>query len=373
MPAAPHTPLTYRPELNGLRAGAVWAVVLQHWLEPPFPFGEMGRSLFFVLSGYLLAGIMWKYGAYVGAPGPWLQQLRVFFTRRVLRIIPPYYLALLGCYLLPLETLRQHLGWFLLPGANVLFYRLRGWGDGVGHYWTQAVDEQFYLLWPLLLGLLGRRWWALALVATSALVFRALWTAQFGPGMVHILLPANLDLFAVGTLLRLAENQSWLQRLRHGGLVLLGWVTWAAGVLALDEGPWAAEWRIAFGSILAVAAGLTINWLLGAPASARWLGVRHPVAQWVGRRSYGFYLYHLPLFVFWQRLVYHFVPDAAGRAAWMGPVPVLLLVAPLLCLIASASWHFIEEPLDRLKDRFRYAQPAAPAARQAKIGLNSQN
>ena len=275
----------------------------------------------------------------------------------MLRIIPPYYLALAGCYLLPLETVRDHFTWFLLPGANLYFYRLHGWGDGVGHYWTQAVDEQFYLLWPLVLGLVGRRTWPLLLLAAGAWAFRAFWTARFGPGMVHLLLPSSLDLFALGTLLRLCQHQAWLVRWRRGGLVAAAWAAWALGVLALDAGPWAWVWRVSFGSVVAGAAFLTINWLLGAPAAARRLGVLHPAAQWMGRRSYGFYLYHLPLFVFWQRLVYHFVPDAAGRAAWMGPAPVLLVLGPVLCVIAAASWRFVEAPLDRWKDRFPYARP----------------
>lgn len=351
----PHTSLTYRPELNGLRAVAVGVVVLQHWVHPPFPFGEIGRSLFFVLSGYLVSGIIWKYGAYVGAAGPWDQQLRTFFIRRVLRIIPPYYLALAGCYLLPLETVQQHLAWFLLPGANLFFYRLQGWGDGCGHYWTQAVDEQFYLLWPLVLGLLGRRPAPFLVLAASAWIFRAVWSAKFGPGMVHLLLPSSLDLFALGTLLRLGQDQIWLVRWRRGWLVVLAWGVWALGELGFSDGPWAQVWQVSFGSFVAMAAFLTINWLLGAPVGARRLGLLHPIAQWLGRRSYGFYLYHLPLFVFWQRLVYHFVPDTGARAAWMGPGPTLLALSPLLLLLSAASWHFIEAPIDRFKERFRYA------------------
>ena len=78
----------------------------------------MEPSLFFVLSGYLVSGIIWKHGAYVGVPGPWRQRLRTFFTRRVLRIIPPYYLALVGALLLPLEVVQQHLLWFVLPALG---------------------------------------------------------------------------------------------------------------------------------------------------------------------------------------------------------------------------------------------------------------
>ena len=266
MPTAPpSSPLAFRPELNGLRAVAVGVVVLQHWMHPPFPFGEIGRSLLFILSGYLVSGIIWKYGAYVGAPGAWPRQMLVFFVRRALRIIPPYYLALAGCYLLPLETVQQHLGWFLLPGANLLFYKMRGWGDGCSHYWTLAVDEQFYLLWPFVLSVLGRRMWPLVGLAVAAWAFRLFWLAQVGSGMMHLLLPSNLDLFALGTLLRLGQRQAWLARWRSGWLVLLAWGAWAVGVRVFDGGPWALAWHCSFGTCIAGAAFLTINWLLGSP------------------------------------------------------------------------------------------------------------
>ena len=360
MPSQPRTALTYRPALSGLRAVAVGVVVLHHWLRPPFPLGEVGRGLFFVLSGYLVSGIIWKYGAWVGAPGPWGRRLGTFYARRVLRILPPYYLALAGCALLPLATVRDHPAWFLLPGANLLFYRMHGWGDGVGHYWTLAVDEQFYLLWPLLLGLLGRRVAPLLALAAAGWLFRAGWPAWAGPGMVHLLLPASLDLFAAGAVLRLAQHQPWLGRLARGRFVLLAWAGWAGLTQLLDPGPWAAAWASAHIAWLAGAAFLTIAWLLRVPAAGRRLGLTHPVAQWVGQRSFGFYLYHLPLLVAWQRLVYHVVPDAAGRQLWMGPLPVLLALGPLLALGAAASWHFVEAPMDRLKNRFRYAAPVAP-------------
>ena len=123
-----------------MRAVAVGIVLAQHWLQPAFPFGELGPSLFFVLSGYLVTGIIWGNGAYPGAPGAWARRLGVFYLRRALRIVPLHYLALLGCALLPLATVTEHYGWFLLPGANLLIYQARGWGDGVGHFWTIAVE-----------------------------------------------------------------------------------------------------------------------------------------------------------------------------------------------------------------------------------------
>jgi peptidoglycan/LPS O-acetylase OafA/YrhL len=93
MSSPPSTALAYRPELNGLRAVAVSIVLVQHWIRPAFPLGELGPSLFFVLSGYLVSGIIWKYGAHASAPGPWWRRMGVFYLRRALRILPSYYLV----------------------------------------------------------------------------------------------------------------------------------------------------------------------------------------------------------------------------------------------------------------------------------------
>lgn len=356
MSAQPHTPLTYRPELNGLRAVAVGVVVLHHWTHPPFPLGEMGRSLFFVLSGYLVSGIIWKYGAWPGAPGAWRARLGTFYLRRVLRILPPYYLALAGCALLPLAALRQHPAWFLLPGANLFFYRLHGWADGLGHYWTLAVDEQFYLLWPVVLALTGRRLGPLLALAAAGWLFRVAWATAYGPAMVHLLLPASFDLLSLGAVLRLGQHTPWLARMSRGRYAALAWAAWVGLALAFSNGTGrpATAWELSYVSGGAVAAFLTLAWLLKAPAAAQQLGLAHPAVQWVGQRSYGFYLYHLPLLVAWQRLVYHLVPAAAARHFWLSPGPVLLVLGPLLALGAAASWHFVEAPFERLKGRFAY-------------------
>ena len=355
MSAAPPTALPHRPELTGLRAVAVAVVLVQHWLRPAFPVGELGPSLFFVLSGYLVSGIIWRYEAYAGAPGPWRRRVGTFYLRRALRIGPCYYLALAGCALLPLATVREHPVWFLLPGVNLLIYNSRGWGDGIGHLWTIAVEAQFYLLWPWVMGLLGRRLKPLLALVVLSWLFRTLWAAFVRPDMVHLLLPASLDLFALGAVLRLAQGQPWLYRLARGRYASLAWLGWAVLRLWPGTGPWAAVGAGSQGAWLALADFLTIGWLLHRPAAGRRLGLTHLAVQWVGQRSYSIYLYHLPLLVFWQRLVYHLVPVAAGRATLLGPLPVLLVLGPVLALLSAASWQWIEAPIDRFKNRFRYA------------------
>ena len=360
LPSSP----AYCHELTGLRAVAVSIVLVQHWLPPFFPFGELGPSLFFVLSGYLVTGIIWGSGAYPGAPGAWGRRLGNFYLRRVLRIVPLYYLALPGCALLPLATVREHPAWFLLPVANLLIYKSRGWGDGIGHLWTIAVELQFYLLWPWLLAGLGRRLAPLLLLVAGSWVFRGIWAALVRPDMVHLLLPSNLDLFALGAVLSHAQGRSWLRRVARGRHVLLAWLCWATLRLWTGPGGWTSSQVLGQSIGLALADGLTIGWLLHNPGAGRRLGLVHPVVQWVGQRSYSLYLYHLPLLVFWQRLVYHFSVSAEQRSFFMQPLLLLGLLAPTLLLLSALSWRWVELPLAQFKKWFSNEKAAEKVASQ---------
>ncbi|GAB3571462.1 acyltransferase family protein [Hymenobacter daeguensis] len=356
-PSAP--PLAYRPGLNGIRAICVWLVILAHWVRPPFPIGEMGRIPFFVLSGYLISGIIWKKKVYPGAPGAWRQRLGTFYKRRMLRILPPYYLALFLGALLPLATLREYPAWFLLPVSNLLFYRLHHWGEGVGHYWTMAVDEQFYLLWPLLLAVVGRRTGWLLAVAVGSLVFRTVWTVCVEPDFVFVLLPSCLDMFALGAILSLIEHQPWVQRLARGRWVLLAWAGWSALWAALHLSGAHAVWLLVSTSAGSLASAFTLNWAIQQPqgrlvGSARVL--ISPVLQWVGVRSYGCYLYHLLLVVFYQRAIFHLFPAAETRQLWLSPWLTVLVLTPVLLLLAASSWRWLEAPLNQWKNRLAYSK-----------------
>lgn len=368
MPAAsPATPI-YQPELMGIRAVAVGLVVLVHWTLSDWPFGSPGRMLFITLSGYLISGLIWKNEVYWGAAGAWGQRLKVFYLRRAFRLIPAYYMVLGLSAALPLVTLHQYPLWFILPGTNLLCYQLQRWPEGLGHFWTMALEEQFYLLWPLLLTLFRRlRATEAGLWATIgfALLFRAGWVWAVGPGFLTVLLPACLDLFAAGALLRLQAP-----RLRAaadsfpGWLVAATWLVWAAGWHFSQLGA-AGEpyWAVAGHGLGALASYCTLRWLLTAPPAACWL--RWPTMQWLGERSYGLYLYHLLLPVFYQRLVYHVLPaslpgTAGLRHFWLSPLPTVLVLSPVLVGLSAASWRWLEAPFDRYRRRFAYRRPGAP-------------
>ncbi|WP_046246945.1 acyltransferase family protein [Hymenobacter terrenus] len=355
-------PIAYRPTLNGVRAIAVWLVVFGHWARLPFPVGEMGRITFFVLSGYLISGIIWKQRVHSGASGPWWSRLRTFYQRRILRTLPPYYAALALGALLPLATLHEYPGWFILPFSNVLFYRLQHWGEGVGHYWTMAVDEQFYLIWPFLLGLVGQRVSTLLAVALAGLLFRVAWSAWITSNFVLVLLPSCLDMFALGAILRITEHHGRVQQLARGQWVLLAWLGWVGlwGITHLTDAH--ALWLLTYTSAGSGAAFLTLAWVMRQPAADYDPGnsfLLNPFLQWVGLRSYGCYLYHLLLPVFYQRAVFRLFPlnsphGADLRAFWLSPLATVAVLTPLLIALAALSWNLLESPLNRWKDRLSY-------------------
>jgi peptidoglycan/LPS O-acetylase OafA/YrhL len=358
---------TYQPELTGLRAVAACLIIISHWTALPFPLDEPGPILFIVLSGYLISGLLWKNDIYWGGDGNWPRRLGVFYLRRLARILPPYYAALLLGALLPLATLHQYPLWFLLPAANLLCYRLQTWPEGVGHYWTTALEEQFYLLWPLLLTIFRcLRISAVGLWATISFapLFRIAWMWAVAPGFVMVLLPAGLDLFATGALLQLQSPQHRASNDQFSGwLALATWLSWALVWCFTNYVATAHNcWPIVSHSLGAGASYCTLRWLLTAPPTAHWL--RHPAVQWLGERSYGLYLYHLMLPVFYQRLIYHLLPADAPQAIslrhfWLSPLPSLFIFSSLLLAISAASWRWLEVPFHKLRKRFTYSNVTA--------------
>src|SRR5436309_1918792 len=142
----------YVPQLDGVRALAVSLVVAEHYThhELPLATGRTGVILFFILSGFLITGILldareWARAA--GVPRP--PVLRRFYGRRFLRIFPLYYASLAVLYAAGVPDVKGYAGWHLAYLSNVLFCRLGAWPAATAHLWSLAVEEQFYLAWPL--------------------------------------------------------------------------------------------------------------------------------------------------------------------------------------------------------------------------------
>lgn len=357
------------PELDALRGlSALLIVALHLGLGPTCPAFARAVDLFFVLSGYLITATILEHRA---AP----RFLRNFYARRALRIWPIYYLALLGFAFLinPIRDRPHRLDglWAHLTYTQNLPYY---WGDRIPpfspwfrHTWTLAIEEQFYLLWPLLAMRAGRRWLAVAALALIAGPIAA--RTQWPPW----LLLTRCDGFAFGALLAIVPAGSFA---RHRGrwssaFALLG-IAASAAIVSGDaiSAALVSRWPIlggplgysvsetAYNALCGAIVGLTLS-QAGRPALRP---LRFPALCYVGTISYGLYLYHIPLFGLISADHYEVACTDS----------MTLDLAKLLAsfALAIASWELLEKPILRLKHRYAYASAAKRPASAAGVAAH---
>jgi peptidoglycan/LPS O-acetylase OafA/YrhL len=142
------------PQLDALRAFAVLSVLAVHFVSHPprwlevVPWAACGVQLFFVLSGFLITGILLDSRNEVEAGASRFWMLRQFYTRRFLRIFPLYYAVVLVGWLIKLPGFTETLGWNLSYLTNFYILQKGAWIEVASHLWTLSVEEQFYLVWP---------------------------------------------------------------------------------------------------------------------------------------------------------------------------------------------------------------------------------
>jgi peptidoglycan/LPS O-acetylase OafA/YrhL len=358
------------PELDAVRGLAGLGVVLFHFRPHVFRGGWTCVDLFFVLSGYLITAIILKHQ---GAPN----FIWAFYARRTLRIWPIYYVTLLTVAavntFLPVPLTLDALPYYLTYTQNVQFYwteHVAQFNASLYHLWSLALEEQFYIIWPPLILLLGRK--AVVPLATLFLVLAVVMRVE---GMNLHLLLARSDGFALGGILAvLFDDRARLECHAVAFRAVMGTVFGLAGAgliwgLFAFRGGGAAS---ALPALVILAANLCYFGLVGlvafdaghpwlAPLRARWLG-------YIGQISYGLYLYH--------NIVFEAADDINRRLHLGSPwwFEALKLATPFG--IAALSWRYIEKPILALKDRFRYggstptvrAEPTAPAEPAAPAG-----
>jgi peptidoglycan/LPS O-acetylase OafA/YrhL len=358
------------PALDGVRGLAVLTVVVYHYgggAQSPnrvlhaigvlLQGGWCGVTLFFVLSGFLISGILWDGK---GKAGWW----RRFYWRRTLRIFPLYYAALILVFISGLVAgLRggnlAHVGVLALYLQNIPSLVSRWPMDAFPlptfHFWSLAVEEQFYLLWPFLLvrarTLHQARMLCSSVFLLSALFRFATWAFLVNGLSYSPTLPSHAGDLALGALLAMSYRDPvlWQRVARLAPITLL---LGAAGFFATalvahsfrpDTVPMylygMPSITIVFASLLALSLG---EGLTARIFSVAWL-------RWLGGISYGVYVYHILL-----APLYRFVTSAiAPHASRNEGLGLLFLVAvAMTLLVAQLSFRFFEQPILRLKDRF---------------------
>jgi peptidoglycan/LPS O-acetylase OafA/YrhL len=348
------------PGLDGLRALAVLAVIAFHEQLTAFPGGFLGVDVFFVLSGYLITDLLvtqWNRRAGL--------RLGSFWARRARRLLPALALMLVAvtaaaAVIEPgqLATLRQALlgavtyssNWWQAVGHQSYFARF-GPPDPLQHLWSLAIEEQFYLVWPLVLAAVLRfvastrlraavAWAAAAL---SAAVMVAVYVPGTDPSRVYYGTDTRSSALLIGSALALSWPLRRLQSLARehaqaldaAGLAGIAVLSWAMGHFG-GQDPALYPYGLL---IAALAAGGVVLAAAGTGTVSRvlsWAPLR-----WLGVRSYGIYLWHWPVIAL--------TAAALGRPA--GTPLLWLAEAGLAVGLAAASWRWVEQPV--IRDGFR--------------------
>lgn len=297
----PSATMKYRPDINGLRAVAVLAVVIFHASPHALPGGFIGVDMFFVISGFLISGILWEQ----------LQEnafsFSKFYARRAWRLLPALYATLLGTLatvfaLFQPSVVRQTAMSTVSTVAfvsNVRFALQTGYFDVSAyrkpllHTWSLAVEEQFYFIWPVILVAMYRYRRSLspnlALPALIALVILSEVAVHTNPSLAYFLVPFRLFQFLTGAALhtiRPLDSYFMQEALAVTGVCSTG--------LSLSR----FSHSTPFPGVAALLPTLATAALIHSPRSniASVLGT--PVLSWIGRISYSVYLVHWPLIVF---------------------------------------------------------------------------
>ena len=358
--SAPATSLKfdYFPELDGLRGISILLVLGLHFTPQLFPGGFLGVDVFFVLSGFLITSLLlqeWSRHHSI--------RLKDFYVRRLLRLGPALavYLLLLGIYALVFlkkENAREiYLGIALTLSyvSNWVIALKPDFPTGIlAITWSLAVEEQFYLVWPLTLSLLlalnlNRKWIIIALLLgiTSIAVNRALlWESGASVRRLYYATDTHADGLLLGCLAgclcswSLLPKSGWLELFMK--FLSLATVVFV-GFLVLNTRHDHRLLYLGGFSLVALGIAVTLLTLVSWPDGWAPAVLRFKPLVWVGHISYGLYLWHWPVrgFVF-------------GKATQPSVKQVIAALA-LSFAITSLSFYLIERPFLRWKKRFSHA------------------
>ena len=373
--------LNHLRQLDGIRFVAVAMVLFDHWMagRVEMPLGALGVTIFFVLSGFLITRILLSSKDKLSKEpnGGIGKYLKTFYIRRTLRIFPVYYLTLFVLYAVNEPPVRRTFGWLALYATNIYMAYFTTWMGTVDHLWSLAVEEQVYLFFPLLLFFVPRRWvpaTALLMIVGAVAMRYVLYRARMPWFIGYVTMPACLDSFGLGAIMafwwlyqrdrfeRVFQHSIWIW---VSVALLVGVAVYTKILPAIPDSTGLPGHHNIMSDVWERLAASLIGFfligraVLGFGGPMKWL-LENPVSQYMGRISYGLYLYHN--FVF---NIYHTQPTHFTVRAWRRITDVLPFLnssyffqfsffLALTITLATISWYLIERPINNLKDRFSY-------------------
>lgn len=346
--------MKYVPQLDSLRALAVFLVINTHWLGGFWRFGQHGVMIFFVLSGFLITYILLDVTKHSNNK---LKSIRQFVIRRALRIFPIYYLFILFFFFAGIPFMKENFLWFATYTSNIKYFLLGEFPEGLfSHLWSLAVEEQFYLFWPFLILFLRTKYITsgISLVVILGMVSRVFFYIYgnefFNSNFSYTLTTSYFDTLGIGALLAyyLYNNTLDLTKMKPIKIGILALVFFSLYVtLSYTELRYA---RLFFMNLLfALSTASFILFLIAAPKENLINRLfKLDILIFVGKISYGLYLYH--------KVIPWLIGYSCSKLQLTTPSSLNLYLVSLVFLFAItiASFYLVELPLNKLKTRFKY-------------------
>lgn len=348
-------PLTRSPALDGLRGVAVLTVLLHN--AKYLPGGFLGVDMFFTLSGFLITTLLvqeWRREGTVN--------LKAFYARRAIRLLPALFAMLVVILLLPglfytnarpwqdtFIVVGYITNWVLAFGSPMHFHE---------HTWSLTVEEQFYVIWPpLLITLLKvkmrRRWILLCVLAgigVSTYLRFVFWSGQSaGVDRIYYGLDTRFDSLLFGCLAGLLLPWGFMARTTRPVLENIHVAIWPATAVLVGSVLFARDdAHVTYTALLSAVALATATLLLAVVLSSSGLRtwvLDNAALGWIGRISYGLYLWHDPIFL-------HMLSTSRMTRVGIDGLALLVIRLAVTFGVASLSYYLIEQPCLRFRNRF---------------------
>ncbi|MCU7550627.1 acyltransferase [Chitinophagaceae bacterium LB-8] len=358
--------MKYIKELDSIRAIAALIVIFHHWLHGKFITDKFdGVAMFFVLSGFLISGILFENKNKAETLGtPKVQAFKNFFFRRAIRIFPIYYLVVFFVFFLGHQSQAHGFLYYLTYTSNFYIFHTQQWGEFT-HLWSLAVEEQFYFIWPWIILFVNKRN-ILAIIITFILIgyisIYAIYTSLpgftflFRNGFSYMLTPACLLSLGLGSLL------SWINYYKPNVLQNSYLFIYLIAILSFTVTIFNKNYTIAFFDRRILTSLITFGLIayIYRNKEKRYsmfsFILRNKILIGLGKISYGIYLYHFIL-PYYSYNVLSYVNNALPEFLNKYQKPLLFVENFFILLLVSIlSWKIIELPFLKLKKYFEYGQ-----------------
>ena len=361
---------TYQPHLDGLRAVAILGILFEH-LDLPLPVmlrcGPLSVRFFFVLTGYFITLSLWRVRREMADSSEGFVPLGRYYLARLMRTGPPFYLSLLLGAIFGIEEVRTNFFWLATFQANNYIAWIGYWPDAISHYWSLAVQEQFYFLWPLVVLLLPTRWFLSAMAAfiVFGLGFRIMCIMNDSTTLMRwVTLLGCIDSFAVGGVVAYLGQTQILHKMWQSKRLLFVMPLVAYGCFFLGRALMTLPENTVWLALTETIDAIFLAWVLASALT----GMNQRYARllswaplvYLGKISYGIYVYHVFIIILVSPLLvpYGLTEDHNSY----GRIAVLL---GLTLAISSLSWHWMEQPFLAWKKSMASGQKRIPAPERA--------